>query len=487
MNLSRVNETALHLGPVFMDGSLHDQADLLNVLQMDELTAVCLHLHVRDLVRVSETCKRFLDGDSGLETAELPTKLPVITALMEHAFPGGETIPSTRPAGSSESWVAFLARCARQRHCRKAAPIAAGSSYGLFADAAGRLLACGAGGETMGHGEGDREHFYPTPVAAMTGVRVRSVATGADHSLALGWDNRVYSWGYDAEGQLGHEDKLDMMLPMLVSGLECELGIAAAGYHSFAVTQSRIVFHWRDSLQPGAEDELRPIVVEEFGAVRMRSVCASVGAAFTIGEAEELFSRGFGGHGRLGHGDKQHQPSPKRVEALRDIRVSSALTGRVHALALTEDGLVYAWGHNLDRSLLGNPHAEEELLPKPIEALRGVRVDSIAVGDHRSYAVADTGELWAWGFDGDIDSDPPLGHGEKKDCPIPKLIGSLHGIKVDAVAAECYHTLAWADDGSVYTWGLWIAEVRGAPGLSLSVSDAENPQRISALRVAREV
>jgi E3 ubiquitin-protein ligase HERC2 len=100
---------------------------------------------------------------------------------------------------------------------------------------------------------------------------------------------------------------------------------------------------------------------------------------------------------------------------------------------------------------LGDPHVEGELVPRPVEALRGVRVGSIAGFGLRSYAVADTGELWAWGGEGDYSS--PLGHSKRISCPLPNPIESLRGIKVDAVAAIVSHTLALADDGSVYAWG----------------------------------
>lgn len=73
---------------------------LLHVLELDDLRAVCLQLDFCDLVRVAETCKRFRYGD---RTAELPTKSPVLTAPREHAFPGGELIPSTRPVGCFKS------------------------------------------------------------------------------------------------------------------------------------------------------------------------------------------------------------------------------------------------------------------------------------------------------------------------------------------------------------------------------------------------
>jgi alpha-tubulin suppressor-like RCC1 family protein len=58
--------------------------------------------------------------------------------------------------------------------------------------------------------------------------------------------------------------------------------------------------------------------------------------------------------------------------------VSGVAAGREHALALSEDGLVYALGENTKRVVLDNPDVEGELLPKPVEALRGVRVSSVA-------------------------------------------------------------------------------------------------------------
>jgi hypothetical protein len=46
----------------------------------------------------------------------------------------------------------------------------------------------------------------------------------------------------------------------------------------------------------------------------------------------------------LGHGDTQQQLSPKRIEALRDVRVSSVSHEFFHVLELAEDGLVLRVG-----------------------------------------------------------------------------------------------------------------------------------------------
>jgi hypothetical protein len=487
-----------------MAGSLPDETALLN-LPLEVLADVCQELDLRDLVRVAATCKRFRHGDSGLETVELPTKSPVVTVLRDRAFPDGVLTPNTRPTGCSESWVAYLARCARQRRCREAPPIETGPWHSVLVDAAGRLL-------TYGRDCGASR-------AAIAGVRMRSVAAGLHHSLALGCNGRVYSWGRSAFGALGHGDKRDRLSPVLVEALEGVRSIAASKCFSLAVTQSGIVFHWGESFlpqpvlpqpimfqpflpgeesedsDPGEESEDSdeedlggaepPTIVDGFGEVRVRRVFAGDDKAFAIGEDGEVFSWGRGCYGNLGHGDKQDQRSPKRVEALRGVRVTSVSFGGSHALALAEGGLVYAWGENWDRALLGDPNVERELLPKPVEALRGVRVGGVAAANNRGYALAGTGEVWAWGRVGD--KFAPLGHGEKIDCPLPKPIESLRGIKMDAVAAGYRHTLAVADNGSLYVWG--DSAGAGSVALCLGTSAFEDvcvptPQRVPDVRLA---
>jgi hypothetical protein len=158
--------------------------------------------------------------------------------------------------------------------------------------------------------------------------------------------------------------------------------------------------------------------------------------------------------------------------------VSSVAFDSKHGFALAEDGLVYAWGGYMYLSALGSPHEKQRPLPTPVEALRGVRVESVAAAGHRSYAVADTGEVWAWGGEGEHIA--PLGHGEQTRCPLPKPIESLRGVKVEAVVAGFAHTLALADDGSAYVWGR-----SSFLGLGPSVKESVyTPRRIPALLVA---
>jgi alpha-tubulin suppressor-like RCC1 family protein len=273
----------------------------------------------------------------------------------------------------------------------EASPIAAGFACSVFVDAAGGLQAC-KHDCVWNNSAADGIRFEPAPFGTMAGIRVRSVPAGDSHRLALSWDGRVYSWGANCSGQLGHGDRLSdggtltRHAPALVEGLLSVRNIAAACDFNLALTESGGVFSWGNVFRvvSGTHTAPSPIIVEGFGQVRVLRLYAAFGVVFAIGEDGRLFSWGYGPFWTLGHGDEQNQAAPKRVEALRDVRVSSVSLGLYHVFVLTEDGMVYAWGKNTANASLGNPHVLGELLPKPVEALRCLRMCSVAAGGHRS-------------------------------------------------------------------------------------------------------
>jgi alpha-tubulin suppressor-like RCC1 family protein len=293
--------------------------------------------------------------------------------------------------------------------------------------------------------------FYLTPVTGMVDVRVRSVAAAEFHCLALRWDGRVYSWGDYTEGQLGHGDLLGRNSP------------ARDRFKSIDSEDAQ------DYLS--RDRSLRPVLVDGLEGVRVRQVLAKEFKAFAIGEDGELFT-----WGEEALGDGVGHTSPRRMEALRGIPVISvACRGFGHALVLSEDGLVYELRHmgRLD----------------PVEALRGVRVGSIATGAQRCYAVSVTGELWAWA------EDPArpmrLGHDGRLDHPVPQPIEPLPGVKVCAVMAwGGPHAFVVMDGGDVFWWGAQLFPMEVFAGLGSLIDDVgENermPRRIPGLRLACE-
>ncbi|MEA2828018.1 MAG: hypothetical protein QOG43_2457 [Actinomycetota bacterium] len=123
----------------------------------------------------------------------------------------------------------------------------------------------------------------PAPVAAvgLAGVAITSVAAGVGHSLALGADGQVRSWGLGNTGQLGRVPTTSSpaTVPALVPNLAGITSIAAGGYHSLAVGAGGVVstWGWNNLGQLGVgtlTDHASPVVVP--GLTGARTVTAGI-------------------------------------------------------------------------------------------------------------------------------------------------------------------------------------------------------------------
>ena len=79
-------------------------------------------------------------------------------------------------------------------------------------------------------------------------VRIQfvKVTLGAGHVVALAETARVYSWGLNLLGQLGHGDTEPRWQPTLVRALQdiCVTKVATGAGHSFAVDSSNTLYSW---------------------------------------------------------------------------------------------------------------------------------------------------------------------------------------------------------------------------------------------------
>ena len=130
--------------------------------------------------------------------------------------------------------------------------------------------------------------------------------------------------------------------------------------------------------------------------------------------------------------------------------------GESSQYALLEDGTVVSWGTN-DEGQLGNgpmgASGESGRYPKPsvtpvtVTGLSGVI--QIAAGMKHAVALRNDGTVWAWGRR----SNGEIGDGVSSGLPAigPTRVPGLDGIK--QIAADGSHNLALRSDGRVMAWG----------------------------------
>jgi len=265
----------------------------------------------------------------------------------------------------------------------------------------------------LGH-EDQQDQWQPKKVEAFADQRVSAVSAGAHHSLATTADGAVWSWGWGYFGQVGHGDTQNQLLPKKVEALTGRrvVTVSAGVAHSLAITTDGAVWSWghggEGRLGHGdTQRQLLPKKVEAFAG--QRAVAVSAGAAHSLALTADgaVWSWGDGEDGKLGHGDEQNRLLPKTVEALAGQRAIGVSAGAAHSIALTADGAVWSWGRGAWGEL-GHGDRQNQLLPKKVEAMAGQRVVDVSAGYSNSIANAGAGAIFTWGKG----EDGCLGHGE---------------------------------------------------------------------------
>ncbi|QRK09614.1 hypothetical protein JQX13_05635 [Archangium violaceum] len=200
-----------------------------------------------------------------------------------------------------------------------------------------------------------------------------------------------------------------------------------------------------------------PVLVP--GVTEVKTVAAGESFSLALREDGTVMSWGRNLYRQLGHGDPGNiNIPPAQVEELTGVVAVSA--GANHALALREDGTVWAWGDNSYGQVAGEFDWMLQFVPGQVPGLSGVT--AVAAGLSHSLALREDGTVWAWGSS----SNGQLGNGTTgRFQNIPEQVPGL--TDVVAISSRGWHSLALRADGTVWTWGHDILSQVGSGALHL--------------------
>lgn len=127
--------------------------------------------------------------------------------------------------------------------------------------------------------------------------------------------------------------------------------------------------------------------------------------------------------------DAGSYPNPDKLSH----KIVDIAAGESHTLLLTGDGSVYCWGRGMF-GRLGNGSQQDELFPKklnfgnPNGTKHSVKIVGIAAGSYHSLALAEDGSVWCWGYNiyGQLGLS---GEEDSHDSLVPCLLSRFHELQ----------------------------------------------------------
>lgn len=314
---------------------------------------------------------------------------------------------------------------------------------------------------------------------------------GTLHTLALGSDGQAYAWGNNGSGQLGTGKAGGSRVPVRVAlppGVTLTQ-LDAGGEFSVGLASDGSVFTWgantEGQLGNGTrEGSTLPVRVELPPGVAATSVVAGEYHVLALGDDGGVYGWGKDDKSQLGDGGTgfgTRRLTPVRAHTPESLTFAHLSAGSYHSLALTAEGIAYAWGDNM-QGQLGNGTTEGSPFPAVVRMPDGVTFTELHAGGHYSVAIASDGDLFSWG----ANDHGQLGTGSAEEhLPLPTRVAAPAGVEFvtvmpggtgtgqdgDRAGAGGYHTVALTTEGEALAWG---RNVEGQLGNG-SQSDSATP------------
>ncbi|KAK7100546.1 regulator of chromosome condensation-like isoform X2 [Littorina saxatilis] len=347
--------------------------------------------------------------------------------------------------------------------------ICAGGMHTVCLTNKGQLYTFGCNDEGA-LGRDTSEEGTETEPALVEGLeKIIQVTAGDSHTAALSEDGRVFAFGNfrDANGSMGLTKKGIQKTPIEVLPDAVVVKIASGSDHICCLTENSELFTLGCAEQGqlgrvaecfstrGGRHGLDTIL--NASMVRCRKYKTRrlakfsdvwTGQYMTFAQEKDtgdIYSWGLNNYYQLGFGDIENRFIPERVQSFAGRQWQILSGGQHHTVAMDSEGKVYTLGRaDYGRLGLGEDIKTEVTEPTLVAALQSETCVDIAAGGCVSFALTNTGKIYAWG----MGTSKQLGIGTEDDAWTPtqvsgKQFETRRGVMVDSGGQ---HTVFLAKD-----------------------------------------
>jgi alpha-tubulin suppressor-like RCC1 family protein len=259
-------------------------------------------------------------------------------------------------------------------------------------------------GNVYTFGEEINDHLNTDiPILVSNLNNIKQVSVGGNHTLVLTKDGQVYSFGDNLSGQLGLGHTYSTIDPTLISGLNNIVQISAGGNHSLLLTEDGQVYcfgHGRFGRLGLGDYNNRTIPSLVSNITNVVQISAGENTSLLLNKNGEIYSFGSNYCGKAGHGSSKCQLIPTLIPTnyFNNSPIVQISASSCHSLALTIEGNVYSFGYG-GHGRLGLGDYKNRTIPTLIPAayFNNIPVSYVSAGRYYSLILTENGQLYSIG------------------------------------------------------------------------------------------
>ena len=316
--------------------------------------------------------------------------------------------------------------------------------------------------------------LYKISYYVRSGQLVKLIS-GGHHSVALGPQGEVFTWGYGYDGQLGIGVYENRFLPNEITSFfnlnpgEKIIDISSGDSHLIALSSNHQVFTWGYNYygQIGnntSANQPTPLNITSYlnllEGEYVTGVYTTSNHTMAKTSFNRIFSWGWGVRSQIGDGSAQNRYRPVDITANFNLQEGEYVEDIVGAwgnvMAITNFQRFFGWGYNYDGSVgdgsrINRPYPVD--VTQNLELALGETLVQITAGVHHNMLLTSNHRVLGMGYNAYYQ----IGQGAPYYATLPYDLTSFFplasGEYIKEVKAGGFFTIAITSNHRVFTWG----------------------------------
>jgi alpha-tubulin suppressor-like RCC1 family protein len=276
----------------------------------------------------------------------------------------------------------------------------------------------------------------------------KEIRGGRAFTIALKEDNTLWSWGSNANNQLGDGTNTSRMHSVQI-GTSTWSKFTVGDYHVLGIKTDGTLWGWgRNAENQLTGTALTNVTVPTQIGTDNTWVQITTGRWHSTGIKSDgtMWAWGYNTLGQMGDGTLVTKTTPVQIGTTNDW--AKVYSGYYHTLAIKTNGTLWSWGSTLGGNL--GSGADADILV-PTQVGTATNWVEIAGGNTHSVAIKSDGTMWSCGPAswGQLGLGLPI---NSSDVLVFTQIGT--DTNWEKIAVGLGHNLAIKTDGTMWSWGV---------------------------------